>query len=83
MQPSPFQQQGLRPQAHVRRGSRTARVTPQKDGRFKSVVISRCRFLDRPTRQAAASSREGHDDEAGFAAEPTIILTLELAPAHA
>jgi hypothetical protein len=25
---------GLRPQAHVRRGSRTARVTPQKDGRF-------------------------------------------------
>jgi Endoribonuclease L-PSP len=40
---------GLRPQAHVRRGSRTARVTPQKDGRFKSVVISRCRFVDRPT----------------------------------
>jgi hypothetical protein len=25
---------GLRPQAHVRRGSRTARVIPQKDGRF-------------------------------------------------
>jgi hypothetical protein len=55
---------GLRPQAHVRRGSPTARVTPQKDGRFKSVVISLCRFVDRPTMQAAASSREGHDDEA-------------------
>jgi hypothetical protein len=50
---------GLRPQAHVCRGSPTARVTPQKDRRFKSVVISRCRFVDRPTMQAAASSREG------------------------
>jgi hypothetical protein len=55
---------GLRPQAHVRRGSRTARVTPQKDGRFKSVGISLCRFVDRPTMPAAASSREGHDDDA-------------------
>jgi hypothetical protein len=55
---------GLRPQAHVRRGSHTARVTPQKDGRFKSVGISRCRFVDRPTRQAATSSREGHDADA-------------------
>jgi Alpha/beta hydrolase domain len=27
-------------------------------------VISLCRFVDRPTMQAAASSREGHDDEA-------------------
>jgi len=32
----------LRPQAHVRRGSPTA----QKNGRFKSVVISLCRFVD-------------------------------------
>jgi type II secretory pathway pseudopilin PulG len=39
---------GLRPQARRRRRSRTARVTPQKDGRFKSVVISLCRLVDRP-----------------------------------
>jgi hypothetical protein len=36
---------GLRPQARRRRGSPTARVTPQKDGRFKSVVMSLCRFV--------------------------------------
>jgi Ion transport protein len=54
----------LRPQAHVRRGSCTARVTPQKDGRFKSVVISLCRFVDRPTMQWPRLPGEVHDDEA-------------------
>jgi hypothetical protein len=61
MQPSPSQQQGSGPKLT---SAEAARVTPQKDGRFKSVVISLCRFVDRPTMQAAASSREGHDDEA-------------------
>jgi hypothetical protein len=47
-----------------------AKLTPSRpsstscDGRFKSVVISLCRFVYRPTMQAAASSREVHDDEA-------------------
>jgi hypothetical protein len=63
-QPPPFHQQAfafrrhrclqrLRPQAHVRQGSPTARVTPQHNERFESVVISLCRFVDWPTMQAA------------------------------
>jgi hypothetical protein len=64
MQPSPFQQQGSGPKLTSAEAAALRRVTPQKDGRLKSVVISRCRFVDRPTMQAAASSREGHDDEA-------------------
>ena len=69
-----------------------ARVTPDVEGGYVATceeiaVVTQGESLDEVTanlREAVALHFEGEDMAAlGFVPEPTILVTLELAPAHA